>query len=431
MVQANEGLEFMRVWLITVGEPLPIDGSHVRLYRTGLLAGMLADRGHDVVWWTSTFNHAQKVQRASTHTSVPVRDRLRLELLYAPAYQQNISLRRIRHNRITASEFLRQACLADQPDVILCSLPTLELSRAATEYGERNRVPVILDIRDLWPDMIVETVAPAWGQPFLKLLLGPMFRTVRIACASADAIVGITSECVEWGVQYAGRPRSSIDLDFPLGYKSTSPSPAAIAESESYWQQQGIFPGEMLTLCFFGNLGPLHGQGMQPVIAAARILEDRCVPVQMVICGSGDHYDKIKRSAQSLNSIKFPGWVNGAQIWTLMRMSAAGLLPYVSRKTFMRAIPNKVIEYLSAGLPVISSLKGTCEQLLSTHSCGVTYELEDSQQLAKEIIRLFQEPEVMHGMSENAKKLFRERFAAEKVYADMCDYLESRVPLKR
>ncbi|GAI08595.1 unnamed protein product, partial [marine sediment metagenome] len=52
----------MRIWLITIGEPLPSDNNNDRLYRTGILAKLLIQRGHEVVWWTSTFDHVRKIQ---------------------------------------------------------------------------------------------------------------------------------------------------------------------------------------------------------------------------------------------------------------------------------------------------------------------------------------------------------------------------------
>ena len=53
----------------------------------------------------------------------------------------------------------------------------------------------------------------------------------------------------------------------------------------------------------------------------------------------------------------FPGWVNKPEIWILMRIAQVGLAPYRSTEDFIISIPNKAIEYMSAGLPVISSLK--------------------------------------------------------------------------
>jgi len=38
------------------------------------------------------------------------------------------------------------------PHIILCTLPTIDLYFATTIYGKKVRVPVVLDIRDMWPD---------------------------------------------------------------------------------------------------------------------------------------------------------------------------------------------------------------------------------------------------------------------------------------
>ena len=47
----------MKVWLFQTSEPLPIKGDNMRLLRTGMMAEALTNRGHEVVWFTGTFNH--------------------------------------------------------------------------------------------------------------------------------------------------------------------------------------------------------------------------------------------------------------------------------------------------------------------------------------------------------------------------------------
>ena len=44
------------------------------------------------------------------------------------------------------------------PDLILSSIPTSELSLEATKLGKKNNIPVILDIRDLWPDVFLDVL---------------------------------------------------------------------------------------------------------------------------------------------------------------------------------------------------------------------------------------------------------------------------------
>ena len=52
----------LKVWLMRASELMPtIDGKD-RLLRMGLLAEELTNRGHEVIWFSSTFNHFTKKQ---------------------------------------------------------------------------------------------------------------------------------------------------------------------------------------------------------------------------------------------------------------------------------------------------------------------------------------------------------------------------------
>lgn len=116
----------MRIWLVTIGEPLPCDGNGgERLYRAGILSAMLAQRGHEVVWWTSTFDHARKQQRFPTDATLRLESGVLLKLLHGCGYTRNVSLRRLIDHAILARKFTRQAEGMPSPDVVLCSLPPL------------------------------------------------------------------------------------------------------------------------------------------------------------------------------------------------------------------------------------------------------------------------------------------------------------------
>ena len=53
----------MHIWLIQIGEPLPL-GNRTRLMRTGLLAEQFLARGHTVLWWASAFEHHRRTMLA-------------------------------------------------------------------------------------------------------------------------------------------------------------------------------------------------------------------------------------------------------------------------------------------------------------------------------------------------------------------------------
>jgi len=418
----------VRIWLITIGEPLPIDGNGGdRLYRTGILATMLAKNGHEVVWWTSTFDHVRKQQRFPTDKTLALESGVQLKLLHGCGYARNVSLRRLIDHNILARKFSEHAKKMVCPDVILCSLPPLELPVAVVRYGKAHHVPVVIDIRDLWPDIFLD-LAPKWRwlQLLMNLGLTPMWRQVRTACQNAFSITGNAPQFVEWGLVMASRTGTPLDRSFPHGYAVGTPDLAKTEKANAFWENHGIRnDGDVFVACFFGAIGPQSE--LDTVLSAARLLERRGRKFKFVLCGKGDHLKSLREKSVDISSVIFPGWIDAVNIWTLMRMSTVGLAVYRSNIGYVTNLPNKPIEYFSAGLPVVSSLRGYLEHFLSENNCGITYPNGDAEALAKVLSDLDYNRRRLMIMSDNASKIFSEKFEAGQVYGRMMTYLQDVV----
>jgi glycosyltransferase involved in cell wall biosynthesis len=194
-------------------------------------------------------------------------------------------------------------------------------------------------------------------------------------------------------------------------------------KAQRFWSGLGIAadPGEFL-VCFFGTIGRQFD--LETVIMAARRLEGGARRFRFVLCGSGDMLPHYRKLAGDITSVAFPGWVGAAEIWTLMRIARAGLAPYRNSIDFRLSLPNKTIEYLSAGLPLVSSLTGELERLLEAHGCGVTYTEGDAESLAATLVELYDHRAGLETMAANALELYQGRFTAERIYNELCVYLE-------
>ncbi len=153
----------MLVWLVTIGEPLPVqEGEKDRPHRTGLFARLLAERGHEVVWWTSTYDHFRRKHLFAEDHALRVNERLEIRLLHGCGYRSNVSLARFRDHRQVAGRFAAAAQAEPRrPDIIVAALPTIELCLESARYGKRHGVPVVLDMRDMWPDVFLELLPRA------------------------------------------------------------------------------------------------------------------------------------------------------------------------------------------------------------------------------------------------------------------------------
>lgn len=413
----------MRIWLVTIGEPIPVrEGARDRLLRTGYFAHFLADHGHEVVWWTSTFDHFRKKHWFDRDHLFRVGDRLEIRLLHGCGYKSNVSLARFRDHNQIAAKFAAAAkeehALAD---MIVTALPTIELCFESVNYGREHNIPVVLDIRDMWPDIFLDLL-PDVFRPFGGIALAPMFRKARAACSRATAVAGVTEPFVDWGIKRGDRLRSPWDGSFGFGYVKKTPSAEAVLTGSEFWRTHEISRSSAdFVVCFFGTMGRQFELG--PVIDAARILQKQNRRIRFVLCGAGDRLEYYRSQAADCDNVLFPGWVGAAEIWSLLQMSSLGLAPYRETPNFVMNIANKPAEYLSGGLPIALGLReGVLYDLLDARNCGFSYR-GDAKELARMVGNLYDDPEKLRFLRANARRVFAEQFEAEKVYGAMMDHL--------
>jgi glycosyltransferase involved in cell wall biosynthesis len=151
----------------------------------------------------------------------------------------------------------------------------------------------------------------------------------------------------------------------------------------------------------------------------------------VVLCGDGEARAGLEEEARGSRAVVFPGWVDAVQIWTLMEISLAGLAPYRVTENFLLNLPNKPIEYLSAGLPVLTTLEGELGRLLRDGECGTRYAEGSPESLADVLARLLDDRAGREAQGRAARRLFAERFEAARVYGDYAAHLETLARSRR
>ena len=373
----------MKIWLLTIGEPIIKQKQKLRLHRTGIFAKYISQNSdHHVTWFTSTFNHFLKKHEYDSDHIYNDNDNLKVISFKGRGYKSNISFSRIIDHYQIAKKFKRYIKKKSKPDIIITSFPTMELSRVAVDYARKNNICVLVDYRDLWPEVFVE-VAPRIFQPIIRLILYPLFKKRKSILRNSTGIISITDELLNYFLKIINRKKNNFDNSFPLAYYKSEKNKTNNS-AKSFWNK--IIPaGYKNIICFFGTIG--YQFDLETVIESAEKLQKS--NVLFVICGDGDLRNDIIKKSKKLRNIIFPGYVTATQIKELLNISSIGLCPYKPKKAFLNSIPGKAIEYFSSGLPILTTLGGgVLGNLVIKNNFGSNYKYKNSKSLVDEIHNL-------------------------------------------
>lgn len=417
------------IWLVTIGEPWPIDGENPRLHRTGTMARLYARGGDEVVWFNNTFDHYRKEHRFDRSTTIHPEPNLTLVGLQGRAYKKNVSVARILHHRDTATDWERIVKDMPVPDIIVASMPSLELARSAVRYGEKHNAPVVVDIRDLWPDIFLEA-APKGFEWAGRIAVSPFYAMLKEGVRKAAAVSGVTESAVDWARNHAGMPRGVFDGHLPLAYEPEEFFGAAMADASRFWDERGVRADSLeLTVCFLGNL--TKRIEFDTVLQAARQFPKEMEgKVRFVLCGAGDRAADIAACAAETKFMLAPGFVNAPKIAVLMQRSQIGLLPYPSSDDYVRLLPNKFFDYCVGGLPILTSLKGHLTSLLQKSGAGWTYENNVPSDLIRILTELSNDRARVSAATAAVAELAK-GYTGKKIYGEFRDRLARIVENRR
>lgn len=398
----------MNIWLVTIGEPVPVEENKLRLHRTGILFEYLySNPKNNIVWWTSNFNHFLK-KPFSDKKEILINENVNIKLIKSPGYYKNVSIRRFYDHLILALRFFRKIKIETKPDIIVCSFPTIFLSFFSVLYAKKNKIPILIDFRDDWPDIFLDFL-PKKLKFLGKLFFLPHFVITKFVFKNTTGIVSITEEFLKIGLGKAKRNISEFDKYFPLGYKK-------LEILNEYNGKLKKFPldDQKINLCFIGTLGKSFD--LETVIQAFN--SGKLNDYRLFICGDGDNKLYLQNKVISDN-IYFTDYINAEEIKYILSKCQIGVCPYIPKNDFLNSIPGKAIEYMSEGLFIISSLgNGILGELIIKNKIGVNYNSKET------FITQLKSLKERQNSRDTIVEFFEKNFDSKTVYKNYNDHIK-------
>ncbi|MDD5697543.1 MAG: glycosyltransferase family 4 protein [Victivallaceae bacterium] len=409
----------MIIWLIETGEPLPIK-SGIRKFRIALLAEKLVERGHEVFWWASAFDHQKKTFIAARDKNYSISEGYAIRVLRGLNYRKNVSLARYISNQIIALKFRIQSKKYPKPDIIIVTTPDHLMAYEVARYARGNNIPFMVDILDLWPDIFLDRLKNTGLYNLGKMVLAFDFLRLSFLLKNANCLLAVSEGYLRWGLNKVGRLQNRFDKVVYLGYKPLPANPVDSNEKSkiSVWLEKRK---NQKIILFIGTFGVSYDLELVVDVAAYFEKSGR-TDICFVLAGTGEKFDLISRRTAGLNNLVLTGWIDKDEIDILLSKASVGLLTYT--KDAPQGLSNKPFEYLSAGLPLVSSLTGEMSEFINQYQFGLNYSPGDLDGLRSCIERLVDEPDLYGNLSRKASDFFKEFGDANNIYHEYARHIE-------
>ncbi len=362
----------MRIVIYSQYFPPETGAPQARLYE---LAVRLIQQGHDVVVLTAMPNYPDgvifpgykwRLWRLESINGIKV---IRSTLF--PSRSAKIIPRLFSYLSFGVLSLVFGGWRIGRSDLLLFESPPLFLAPSALLLGKIIRAKTVMNVSDIWPDILVRMGSLGPGLP-LKLMLWLEQFSYRKSDVVAVTNPGAAAQLTERFPEIRTTVISNgVDTElFKPEFRS-----------QSTRKQFGINDGEFFVV-YCGLLGV--AQGLDIVVRAAHILRHRD-DVKIFIVGDGPERERIRDLIAELgtDNIKLLGRLPKGDIPAILASADVGLVPLSTR--LPGTMPSKIYETLASGLPVVVARGCEGELLVERDDVGRGYEPTDASDLAKSI----------------------------------------------
>ena len=299
------------------------------------IAKMLS-KDYEVELIVSAFRHTTKSHRYTPADEWP----FKITFIEEPGYPRNICLKRF-HSHYTWGKnvegYLKKR--KKKPDVVYCAVPGLTAANLAAKYCEREKIPFIIDIQDLWPEafqMIVNVpvLSDIAFSPF-KALADGIYKRADAICAVSDTYCGRAARVNK---KVSGTTTVFLGTELAVFDRYAAEKPILEKRDGEVW------------LAYCGTLGSSYD--LTCVIDALDLMKEP--NLKFIVMGDGPDKEKFEKyAAQKKVNAAFVGRLKYNEMCSLLKACDITVNPIAHMAA--QSIINKHADYAASGLPVVST----------------------------------------------------------------------------
>lgn len=236
-----------------------------------------------------------------------------------------------------------------------------------------------------------------------------------MTCRAVDLVVGVNKTVLE---PYKGTGTQQMVIR-SCAPKSFADGPPA--------DVHGKTPGQFVAV---QGKSTLH-HGTDTIVRAAGLIRDRIPGLEIVFFDhfaknvgfTREAFDELVESVGATDNIDLRPMIPMLEMPAVLRASDVGLVA-PNRVLGTPSLPNKVFEFMAAGLPLIApDYAPEIVKVVEQSDCGLLVDTESPEAIAGALLELYENPEEAKQMGSRGREAFLSRYCWEREFEPFIDYV--------
>lgn len=312
----------------------------------------------------------------------------------------------------------RKKAVELEGDIIFATSTPLTIALPAVPAARRKKIPMVFEVRDLWPEMPI--AVGALKNPVLRFAAR---RLEHWAYHKAEAVVALSPGMKE-GVLRTGYPANKVAV---IPNSSDNAEFSHDAEAAARFRAERDWLGDKPLLVYTGTFGAVNGVGYLVPVATEllRINSD----IRILLVGDGAEKDKVVREAESAGVLGQNLFIEGnlpkREIPALLNAANMASALFIDLPEMRPNSANKFFDALASGTPVLLNYGGWMHDLVNTHGCGLALWQYPVAEVAAELESKMHDRDWLSDAEQSARQLAEDCFARDKLADQLTQVLQA------
>lgn len=284
-----------------------------------------------------------------------------------------------------------------KPDVIIASSPHPLTMIVGNYLSKKLNVPCICEVRDLWPESLIEYGYVKRNSLLEKILYKGERWIYKKSSALIFTMPGGPKYIEDMGwIDYIGSEKihyvnNGVELEkFDVSAKKDILNDKILEDNN------------FINIVYTGSIRKVND--LDFILETAKIIKNN--KIRFIIYGDGNEKENLEKKCknENINNVKFMGRVEKKYIPYILTKSTFNLLHYKSSGIMKYGgSQNKLFEYLASGKPTIQTFPGKF-LIIEKYDCGYVLNEQKPDELAKLIEKISDNEDIRIKKGLNARK---------------------------